>query len=109
MQRAILLILIAALPGCLRPAGGPSAPAKEKTARTLAALVETAARNRERGLDAADAQASADSALKTESVTREEFLADVRSLNRDVIQWREVSEEAARILEQRLAAGTVPR
>jgi hypothetical protein len=102
MRTAILLLLI--LPGCARPVGESAGPGKERTARLLAALVETAARNRRDGLDSARAEAAADSVLRSESVTREEFLSEVRSLNRDVTQWREVSEEAARILEQRLAA-----
>jgi len=102
MRFALLLILI--LPGCLRPAGESSPASREKTARILASLLETAARNREAGLDDVRAKAAADSVLQSESVTREEFLSGVSALNRDVTQWREVSEEAARMIEQRLAA-----
>ena len=102
MRTAILLLLI--LPACARPVGGPAGPGKERTARLLAALVETAAKNAQAGLDSARAEAAADSVLRSENITRQEFLSEVRDLNRDVTQWREVSEEAARILEQRLAA-----
>jgi len=102
MRKAILLLLI--LPACARPVGGSAVPDKVRTARLLAALVETAAQSRQAGLDAARAHAAADSVLKSENVTREEFLSDVRALNGDVTQWRGVSEEAARILEERVAA-----
>jgi thiamine biosynthesis lipoprotein ApbE len=102
MRIAILLMLI--LPGCVHPSDTSTGPARERTARLLAALIETAAKNRQAGLDSARAEAAADSVLRSESVTRQEFLSDVRSLNRDVAQWREVSEAAARILEQHLAA-----
>jgi hypothetical protein len=102
MRTAILLLLI--LPACARPVEGSAGPGKEKTARLFAALVEAAARSRQAGLDSARAEAAADSVLRSENVTRQEFLSEVRDLNRDVTQWREVSEEAARILEQRLAA-----
>ncbi len=101
MRTTMLLLLI--LCGCVRPAGGPAGPGKEKTARLLASLLETAARNRQAGLDGARAEAAADSVLLSESITRQEFLSEVRALNRDVTQWREVSEAAAHILEQRLA------
>jgi hypothetical protein len=101
MRIAILLVLI--LPACARPVGGSAGPGKERTARLLAALIETAAKSRQAGLESASAEAAADSVLRSESVTRQEFLAEVRSLNRDVTQWREVSEAAARILEQRVA------
>jgi len=102
MRYALLLIL--ALSGCVRPAGESSAARRGKTARLLASLVETAERNRQAGLDDVRAKAAADSVLRSESVTPGEFLSEVRALNRDVIQWREVSEEAARTLEQRLAS-----
>ncbi|HEX7573977.1 MAG TPA: hypothetical protein VF514_12855 [Bacteroidota bacterium] len=102
MRTAILLLLI--LPACARPAGGSAGPVRERTARLFAALVETAAKSRQAGLDSARAEAAADSVLRSENVTRQEFLSDVRDLNRDVTQWLEVSEGAARILEQRLAA-----
>jgi hypothetical protein len=102
MRTGILLLLI--LSGCARPAGAPAGAGNGRTARLFAALVETAAKSRQAGLDSARAEAAADSVLRTESVTRQEFLSEVRALNRDVTQWREVSEEAARILERRLAA-----
>ena len=102
MRTAILLLLI--LPGCVRPVGRSTGSGDEKTARLFAALIETAARSRQAGLNTAQAGAAADSVLRSESVTREEFLSDVRALNEDVTQWREVSEGAARILEQRAAA-----
>jgi hypothetical protein len=47
--------------------------------------------------------------LRSENFTRQEFLSEVRALNRDVTQWREVSDDAARILEQRVAARAAPR
>ena len=106
MRTVLLLILI--LPGCARPEV-PSASGKAMTARLLAALIETSANSRQAGLDGARAQAAADSVLRSASVTREEFLAGVHALNRDATQWREVSEEATRILEQRLAARSTGR
>lgn len=102
MRAAILLLLI--LPACARPVGTSAGPGKERTAHLFAALVETAAKSRQAGLDGARAEAAADSVLRSENITRQEFLSDVRALNRDVTQWREVSEEVARILEQRVAA-----
>jgi len=102
MRFALLFLL--ALPGCVQHAGDASRAASGKTARILASLVETAARNREARLDDAHAKAAADSVLRSESVTADEFRSEVRALNRDVTRWREVSEDAARALEQRLAA-----
>ncbi len=100
----LLLQLLLPLPGCFSPGGGQASPAGGKTARILASLIETAARSREAGLDPRAAAAAADSVLKNESVTREEFRAAVRALNGDVSDWRQVSEEASRVLEGRLAA-----
>lgn len=107
MRAAILFLLI--LPACTSPSGGSAGAGKERTARLFAALVETAARSRQAGLDSARAEAAADSVLRSENVTRQEFLSEVRALNGDVTQWREVSEEAARILEQRVAARAAAR
>jgi hypothetical protein len=107
MRRAILLLLI--LPACARPAGESARPGRERTAHLFAALVETAARSAQAGLDSARAGAAADSVLRSENFTRQEFLSEVRALNRDVTQWREVSDDAARILEQRVAARAAPR
>ncbi|HTY59863.1 MAG TPA: hypothetical protein VMF59_13665 [Bacteroidota bacterium] len=102
MRTALLVLLL--LPGCVKPAGETPSPAREQTARVLAALIDCAAANNIASLDAARRQAAADSVLRSLSLTREEFLAGVRALNADVTGWREVSEEAARLLEQRLAA-----
>jgi hypothetical protein len=102
MRTAILLLLI--LPACARPAGGSAGPDREKTGRLFAALLENAAKSRQAGLDSARAEAAADSVFRSENVTRQEFLSGVHALNSDVTQWRGVSEGAARILEQRLAA-----
>ena len=102
MRTAILLLLI--LPACARQAGGSAGPGNVRTPRLLAALIETAAKSSQAGLDGARAEAAADSVLKSENFTREEFLSEVRALNNDVTQWREISEEAARILEERVAA-----
>jgi hypothetical protein len=102
MRAALLLLLL--IPGCLRPGGTHGDKSHRRTAQLLAALMETAARSREAGLDAARSQAAADSTLKGQSSTREEFLAGVRALNLDLQEWREVSEEAARILEARLVS-----
>ena len=107
MRTALILILL--LPGCARQAGGTNAADDARSARLLASLIECAARDRLSGLDAARAQAAADSVLKGQSWTREEFLAEVRALNSDVTRWRGVSEEAARILEQRLAEAGAQR
>jgi hypothetical protein len=106
MRRAPLLFLLflLPLPGCVRDGGDQAAPPAEKTAQVLAALIETASKNREAGRDPRSARAAADSVLKSESMTREEFRAAVRALNRDVSRWRPVSEEASRVLEGRLAA-----
>ena len=100
----VLLILLLPLPGCVRSGGDHAVPPGGKTARVLAELIETAARNREAGRDPRAAAAAADSVLKSESMTREEFRAAVRALTRDVSRWRPVSEEASRVLEGRLAA-----
>jgi hypothetical protein len=96
--------MVLLLPGCGRTPDVMQPAGRERTARIFAALVETAANNAHAGLDSTRSRAAADSVLKSESVTREEFLAEVRELNRNVTAWREVSEGAARILEQRLAA-----
>ena len=106
------LILLLLLASCTRPQGGVPPPVRERTARLIASLIETAEKNARAGLDGGRARAAADSVLRAKSVTREEFLSDVRELNRDVTVWREVSAEAARILEQHLAvtgAGGAPR
>ena len=107
MRRTILLLLI--LPACARPVGGSAGPDRERTARLFAALIETGARSAQAGLDSVRAGAAADSVLRSENFTRQEFLSEVRALNRDVTQWREVSDDAARILEQRVAARAAPR
>ena len=107
MRTAILLLLI--LPACARPAGGSAGPDRERTARLFAGLFETAARSARAGLDSVRAGAAADSVLRSENSTRQEFLSAVRELNRDVTQWRDISEEAARILEQRVAARAAQR
>ena len=104
MRVAILLLLI--LPACTHGPGVSPGPGGERTAHLLAALIETASKSREAGLDGARSQAAADSVLRSENVTRQEFLSEVRELNRDVTQWRGVCEEVARMLEQRLAART---
>jgi len=76
----------------------------EKTAHVLAALIEAATRNREASLGPGAAAAAADSVLRRESMTGEEFRAAVRALNMDVSRWRAVSEGASRELEGKLAA-----
>ena len=101
---AVLILLLLPLPGCSRGGAGEAAPGEVKTARILASLIETAAKSREAGLDPRAAAAAADSVLKSESTTRVEFRAAVRALNVDVRRWREVSEEASREIEGRLAA-----
>lgn len=106
MRASILCLLL--LASCTRQPGGVPPPVRERTARLLASLIETAERNAHAGLDSGRARAAADSVLKGESVTREEFLSDVRALNGDVTLWRGVSEEAARILEQHLASRSAP-
>jgi hypothetical protein len=102
MRVPFLLLLL--LTSCTRPSGGVPQPVRDRAARLLASLIETADKSARAGLDSGRARAAADSVLKGESVTGEEFLSDVRAINRDVTLWRAVSEEAARILEQHLAA-----
>ena len=105
MRAAFLVfLLILPFPGCVRTGTDRAAPPAEKTARVLALLIETAAKNRDARLGPRAAAAAADSVLKGESMTREEFRAAVRALNGDVSQWRTVSEEASRVIEGRLAA-----
>lgn len=102
MRAVVLLAVVFA--GCARPAADRPPPPAGKTAGVLAALFENASLCNQASLDPARRQAAADSVLKNASMTREEFLADVRALNADLKGWRDVSEETARILEQRLAS-----
>jgi hypothetical protein len=108
MRRTMLLMMMI-LPACARPVGGSAGPDRERTARIFAGLIETGARSAQAGLDSVRAGEAADSVLRSENSTRQEFLSEVRALNRDVTQWREVSEDAARILEQRVGARAAAR
>jgi hypothetical protein len=105
-MRRPMIILLLLVSGCSAPSQGTLPQGGEKTASVLAALIDCAARGNINALDAGRRQSAADSVLKSLSVTREEFLSGVRALNADVSGWRGVSEEAARLLEQRLAAGS---
>jgi len=75
----------------------------------MASLMETAEASTREGCDSARARRQADSALAHEGMTRTEFLAGLHALEREPERWRTVSEEASRIMEQRIAARTGAR
>ena len=100
--RLVCIGLFSLVTGC---AGGGSGEADARVSRAVASLMETAEVSAARGADSARARAMADSALGREGMTRASFTAACRAMDRAPQEWRAVSENAAKILEQRLATG----
>jgi len=100
--RLLSIGLFSLLTGC---AGGGSGNDDARLSRAMASLMETAELSAARRADSTRAHAMADSALAAAGWTRREFDAACRGMQSDPERWRGVSEDAAKLVEQRLAAG----
>jgi len=104
--RLLSISFFALVTGCAGRGGTGADDAR--LSRAMASLMETSEMCAHQGRDSAGARAAADSALAVAGMSREEFLGALRGLEREPGRWRAVSEDAAKLLEQRLAsrAGT---
>jgi len=101
-HRLLSIGVFLAVAGCAGQGGSGSGDAQ--VSRVMASLMETAEVAAHGGCDSARARAMADSAITAEGMTRAGFDAARRALEREPARWRSVSEDAAKLLEQRLAA-----
>jgi len=100
--RLLSIALLSVVTGCAGQGAGSGGDAR--LSRAMASLMETAEVAARAGCDSASARAKADSALGAEGMTRAEFLGACRALDGEPERWRGVSEDAAKILEQRIAS-----
>ncbi|HTO93078.1 MAG TPA: hypothetical protein VMM80_01860 [Bacteroidota bacterium] len=99
--RLVSIGLFALLAGC---SGNGSERDDARLARALASLVESSQRSAGAVEDSARVRARVDSSLAGAGMTEGEFRASLRALNDDPARWRAVSEGAAKLIEQRIAA-----
>jgi len=100
--RLLCLGLVSVIAGCAKGGSGEN---DARLSNALASLMATAEISAQEHADSASARAKADSALAAAGWTRQEFDAACRAMKAEPERWRAVSEDAAKLLEQRLASG----
>jgi len=99
--RLLSIGLFSLLTGC---AEGGSGNDDARLARAVASLIESSQRSAGAAEDSARVRARVDSSLAAAGMTGGEFRASLRALDDDPARWRAVSEGAAKLIEQRIAA-----
>ena len=87
--------------GCLQHRPEGKRLTAEQFAAIYADLLVQGEASRQAGFDSVLAQAAADSVLERAGVTRNQYRATVDWLNEDPARWKEVGDEATRMLGRR--------